>query len=55
MVGGNLVIALAYGVRAGLDAGILLLACMAAAGLPMIVEYGADHLNRQESGKRLDL
>lgn len=55
VAGGDLFIAIAYSAVAGLEAALLLLACMAAAGLPMIFEYGADHLNRQDSGKKLDI
>jgi hypothetical protein len=42
VVGGNLVIVVAFGLLAGVQAAALLFFCMAAAGLPMLVEY-IDH------------
>lgn len=56
VVAGNLVIVAGYSIVAGVDAALLLLACMAAAGLPMIIEHAGDHLNRVASNqRRLDL
>lgn len=54
VVGGNIMIAIAYGLIAGVEDAIILLVCMGAAGLPMIVEYAADHLNRR-GGRQLDI
>ena len=39
VVGGNLAICVAFAAVAGLEAAALLFLCMAAAGLPMVVEY----------------
>lgn len=56
VVGGDLLIALGYGFLAGPHAAGVLLACMAAAGIPMIVEYVDDHLTNSSDGEsRLEL
>lgn len=39
VVGGNMAIVIGYALIAGLEAAAILFLCMAAAGLPMIVEY----------------
>jgi hypothetical protein len=60
VVVGNLLVAVGYAVLAGLEAAVLLVLCMAAAGAPMVVEYIDDHLAGlppagAESERRLDL
>ncbi len=60
VVVGNLLVAVGYAVLAGLEAAVLLLLCMAAAGAPMVVEYIDDHLAGlapagAEQERRLDL
>lgn len=44
VVVGDAAIVLAFGLLAGVDSAILLIACMTAAGLPMVVEYLDDQL-----------
>ena len=39
VIGGNLAIVAGYALIAGLEAAAILFLCMAAAGLPMVVEY----------------
>lgn len=56
VVGGDLLIAVGFGFLAGPHAAGVLLACMAAAGIPMVVEYVDDHLSHSsahESGLEL--
>jgi peptidoglycan/LPS O-acetylase OafA/YrhL len=56
VVGGDLLIAIGFGFLAGAHAAGVLLACMAAAGIPMIVEYVDDHLgNHSSSEGKLEL
>jgi len=50
VVGGNLIVAVGFGVLVGINLAALLLLCMAAAGLPMIVEYTQWYLNHEEKG-----
>jgi uncharacterized membrane protein YbhN (UPF0104 family) len=51
VVGGDLLIAIGFGFLAGAHAAGVLLACMAAAGIPMIVEYVDDHLDNHSSSE----
>jgi len=39
VVVGDLIVAVGYGLLVGLDLALLLVLCLAAAGLPMVVEY----------------
>jgi hypothetical protein len=48
VVVGNATITAAFTALYGINAGAVLLACMAAAGLPMIIEYVDDHLDSAE-------
>ena len=50
VAGGDLIVAVAFGVLVGIDLAALLLLCLAAAGLPMIVEYTQWYLNHEEKG-----
>lgn len=54
VVGGDLAIVIGFGLIAGLEAAALLFFCMAAAGLPMIVEY-INHWLTAGSADRLEL
>ncbi len=55
VVVGDLIVAVGFAVIAGVNSAIVLLLCMAAAGIPMIVEYVDDHLRNQERKGGLDL
>lgn len=55
VVVGDLIVVAGYAVLAGIDAAVLLVLCLAAAGIPMIVEYIDDHLRTEEKKGRLDL
>jgi hypothetical protein len=47
---GDLVVAAAFGILVGIDLAVLLLLCLAAAGLPMIFEYTQWYLSNEEKG-----
>ena len=51
IVVGNSAVIVAFGLLAGAAAAVLLTACMAAAGVPMILEYVDDYLRNQEKEK----
>lgn len=51
VVVGNSAVIVAFGLLAGIAAAVLLTACMAAAGVPMILEYVDDYLRSQEKEK----
>lgn len=55
VVVGDLIVVAGYAVLAGIEAAVLLVLCLAAAGIPMIVEYIDDHLRTEEGQKRLDI
>jgi 4-amino-4-deoxy-L-arabinose transferase-like glycosyltransferase len=56
VVVGDLIVVGGYAVLAGMHAASLLLLCMAAAGLPMVVEYVEDHLaSTAATERRLDI
>jgi hypothetical protein len=50
VVVGNLIIAVGFGMLVGINLAALLLLCMAAAGLPMFVEYTEWYLGKEEKG-----
>lgn len=50
VAGGDLVVAIGYGCLVGINLAALLLLCLAAAGLPMIVEYTEWYLSKEEKG-----
>jgi hypothetical protein len=50
VVGGNLIVAVGFGMLVGINLTALLLLCMAAAGTPMIIEYTQWYLNHEEKG-----
>jgi len=52
---GDLIVAVGYGLLVGLDLVVLLVLCLAAAGLPMVVEYTDFYLHTGEKERRLDL
>lgn len=54
VVGGNAAITAGFGILAGAEMAVLLLFCMAAAGIPMIVEYGHWHLQSEAERKARD-
>lgn len=47
---GDLVVTVAFGFLVGIDLAGLLLLCLAAAGLPMVVEYTEWYLSKEEKG-----
>lgn len=55
VVVGDLIVTAGFAMVAGVDAAVLLVLCLTAAGVPMIVEYVDDHLRAQESERRLDI
>ena len=50
VVGGNLIVTVGFGVLVGINLAALLLLCLAAAGLPMVVEYTEWYLSKEEKG-----
>jgi uncharacterized membrane protein len=50
VVVGNLVVIVFFSVLVGLDLGALLFICMAAAGIPMVIEYTAWYLSNNKKG-----
>ena len=50
VVVGNLVVVVGFGFLVGINLAALLLLCMAAAGLPMVVEYTEWYLSKEEKG-----
>lgn len=55
VVVGDLIVAVGYAALVGLDLGLLLVLCLAAAGLPMVVEYTEFYLRTEETKGGLDL
>lgn len=55
VVGGNLIVAIGFALVSGIGAAVVLLACMGAAGVPMIVESMDNHLRNEEKKGGLDL
>jgi uncharacterized membrane protein YbhN (UPF0104 family) len=55
VVGGNLIVVGGYALLVGVQAALLLFCCMAAAGVPMVVEYVDDHLAATAPERRLDI
>jgi hypothetical protein len=55
VVVGDLIVTAGFALVAGIDAAVLLVLCLTAAGVPMIIEYIDDHLREQESERRLDI
>lgn len=47
---GDLVVVVAFGFLVGINLAALLLICLAAAGLPMVVEYTEWYLSKEEKG-----
>lgn len=52
VVVGNAAIVIAYTLLVGLELGALLFTCMAAAGAPMVVEFGDWYLSRAERSRQ---
>ena len=55
VVGGNLIVAGGFALVTGLQAAVLLILCMGAAGTPMIIESMDNHLRDEEKKGGLDL
>ena len=55
VVVGNVIIVAGFAVLVGINLAVLLVLCMAAAGIPMVVEYIDDHLRSEEQKGGLDL
>ena len=55
VVVGDVIVAVGFGLLVGLDLAVLLVLCLAAAGIPMVIEYTDFYLGSDEKGRRLDL
>ena len=50
VVVGNLIVVVGFGMLVGINLAALLLLCMAAPGLPMVIEYTEWYLSNEEKG-----
>ena len=55
VVGGVLIVAGGFALVSGLQAAVVLVLCMGAAGVPMIAESMDNHLRNEDKQRRLDL